>query len=291
MLPASPLRCCNHHDSHLIRRRGCPAGCALLLARLLSAWVWTSRTLALCCMRRCPTAWRSMCSRLAVAVATAGQPRALHSWTTLIICAFGRLRIVVQPPSMLWSGFWRGCLADQSHQWEEREQEGHVTMEGKMMWQLALAATRRSDTAAVLHHRQSCCTVSTGGSGRAQHDAQRAWLAHACVHACMHTHNHTHYLSDKHTHTIIHTPQRQTHTHTIFLHPSPPPLPPSVNDRALPLGPTCAELDLQEEVLEAVLSFLQAGPGEPYLAALPNAAAVLDVRFHRCACSSSSVTP
>lgn len=51
--------------------------------------------------------------------------------------------------------------------------------------------------------------------------------------------------------------------------------------RALPVAATCAELDVSVEVLESCLSFLQADPEEPFLAALPNAAAMLDVRFHR----------
>eukprot|EP00775_Hariotina_reticulata_P004471 gene4471-4725_t len=50
--------------------------------------------------------------------------------------------------------------------------------------------------------------------------------------------------------------------------------------RALPLAAACAEMDLSEEVLEGCLSFLQADPQEPFLTALPNCAASLDVRFH-----------
>lgn len=51
--------------------------------------------------------------------------------------------------------------------------------------------------------------------------------------------------------------------------------------RCVPLQATCAELDANEEVLECCLSFLQADPVEPYLVALPNAAATIDVRFHK----------
>jgi ATP-dependent DNA helicase Q4 len=57
-------------------------------------------------------------------------------------------------------------------------------------------------------------------------------------------------------------------------------LPPSQH-RALPIASTAAELDVSEEVMESCLSFLQADAEEPYLAALPNAAATLDVRFHK----------
>jgi hypothetical protein len=42
-----------------------------------------------------------------------------------------------------------------------------------------------------------------------------------------------------------------------------------------------AELDLGEEVMEGCLSFLQADAVEPYITALPNAAATIDVRFHK----------
>jgi hypothetical protein len=55
----------------------------------------------------------------------------------------------------------------------------------------------------------------------------------------------------------------------------------AVTARALPLAAACAELDLSEEVLEGCLSFLQADPKEPFLTALPNCAASLDVRFHK----------
>lgn len=50
--------------------------------------------------------------------------------------------------------------------------------------------------------------------------------------------------------------------------------------RALPLAATASELDVSEEVLEGLLSYLQADEAEPYLTALPNTAATLDVRFH-----------
>eukprot|EP00879_Flechtneria_rotunda_P002394 GHRR01002590.1.p1 GENE.GHRR01002590.1~~GHRR01002590.1.p1 ORF type:complete len:493 (+),score=207.62 GHRR01002590.1:823-2301(+) len=51
--------------------------------------------------------------------------------------------------------------------------------------------------------------------------------------------------------------------------------------RALPIVAAAAELDMNEEVLEGCLSFLQADPTEPFITALPNAAATMDVRFHR----------
>lgn len=42
-----------------------------------------------------------------------------------------------------------------------------------------------------------------------------------------------------------------------------------------------AELDLAEEVMEGCLSFLQADAVEPFITALPNTAATIDVRFHK----------
>lgn len=60
----------------------------------------------------------------------------------------------------------------------------------------------------------------------------------------------------------------------------PQPLAPSQH-RAVPVVATCAELDVSEEVLESCLSFLQADAEEPFLTALPHAAATLDVRFHK----------
>jgi hypothetical protein len=51
--------------------------------------------------------------------------------------------------------------------------------------------------------------------------------------------------------------------------------------RALPVQSAAAELDLGGEVMEGCLSFLQADAVEPYITALPNAAATIDVRFHK----------
>ncbi|WIA09963.1 hypothetical protein OEZ85_010175 [Tetradesmus obliquus] len=53
--------------------------------------------------------------------------------------------------------------------------------------------------------------------------------------------------------------------------------------RALPVQAAAAELDVAEEVMEGCLSFLQADAVEPFITALPNTAATIDVRFHKTA--------
>lgn len=51
--------------------------------------------------------------------------------------------------------------------------------------------------------------------------------------------------------------------------------------RVLPIKAFCSEHDVDPEVLDSCLSFLQADPLEPYVAVLSNVASTLDVRFHK----------
>jgi hypothetical protein len=49
----------------------------------------------------------------------------------------------------------------------------------------------------------------------------------------------------------------------------------------LPITAFCTEQDIDKEVLDSCLSFLQADPLEPYVTVLTNVPAVLQVRFHK----------
>lgn len=51
--------------------------------------------------------------------------------------------------------------------------------------------------------------------------------------------------------------------------------------RVLPITSFCAEQDIDKEVLDSCLSFLQADPLEPYVRVLMDVPAVLQVRFHK----------
>jgi hypothetical protein len=51
--------------------------------------------------------------------------------------------------------------------------------------------------------------------------------------------------------------------------------------RVLPITAFCTEQDIDKEVLDSCLSFLQADPLEPYVTVLTNVPAVLQVRFHK----------
>jgi hypothetical protein len=51
--------------------------------------------------------------------------------------------------------------------------------------------------------------------------------------------------------------------------------------RVLPIKAFCSDNDIDREVLDSILSFLQADPLEPYVAVLVDVPATLDVRFHR----------